>query len=284
MNIVDTRIVLTGAGGGIGRAAASLLAAAGAHLLLVGRQRDALATQAHALGARTDWHCADLTDPAALQGLARAAANWQANVVVHGAGLPAFGRLEALDPHTLQQALATNLMAPMLLTQALLPALRRQLQAQVVFIGSALGRIGLPGFSAYSATKFGLRGFAEALRRELADSPVRVQYLGPRSTRTGFNDAAVDAYHQATRTAVDAPERVALALRRLIESEAAESFIGYPEKLAVRLNGLAPTWLDGAFHRHREQLPPPDAAAADAAPASASATVLPHPALNRSAR
>ena len=136
--------------------------------------------------------------------------------------------------------LDTNLLAPMLLTQALLPHLRAMPRAQVIFVGSALGRIGLPGFSVYSASKFGLRGFAEALRRELGDSRVRVQYLGPRSTRTAFNDAAVEAYNRATGTAMDPPEGWPQALLRLLESERAERFLGFPETLAVRLNGLAP--------------------------------------------
>jgi short-subunit dehydrogenase len=250
------RIVLTGASGGIGRAAALQLAQAGAALMLVGRQPAALAAQAAQLGSQVTWQAADLTDPLALERLARAAGAWHANVLVHGAGLPAFGRLENAAPADIQQVLATNLLAPMLLTRALLPALQRQPQAQVICIGSTLGRLGLPGFSVYAATKFGLRGFAEALRRELADSPVQVQYLGPRSTRTDFNDQAVEAYNRATGTAMDPPERVAAALLAQLESEAAESFIGFPETLAVRLNGLAPTWLDGAFDRHRAQLPP----------------------------
>eukprot|EP01036_Dinobryon_divergens_P050448 gene50448-67562_t len=156
----------------------------------------------------------------------------------------------------MRQLVETNLLAPMLLTQALLPHLLAQPRAQLVCIGSALGRIGLPGFAAYSATKFGLRGFAEALRRELAGSPVLVQYLGPRSTHTGFNDAGVQAYNRATGTAMDPPQRVAAALLRLIEGEQPERFVGFPESLAVRLNGLAGPWLDGAFDKHRRSLPP----------------------------
>jgi short-subunit dehydrogenase len=178
-----------------------------------------------------------------------------AAVVVHNAGVPSFGRLESLVTADIQRVLHTNLLAPMLLTQAMLPHLRRLSQAQVICVGSALGRIGLPGFSVYSASKFGLRGFAEALRRELGDSTVRIQYLGPRSTRTGFNSAEVETYNRATGAATDTPQQVALALLELLESEAAERYLGFPEKLAVRLNGLAPSLLDSAFDRHRNSLP-----------------------------
>jgi short-subunit dehydrogenase len=95
---------------------------------------------------------------------------------------------------------------------------------------------------------------------------VRVQYLGPRSTRTGFNDERVERYNRATGTAMDPPERVAKALLRLLEDESAERFVGFPEALAVRLTGLAPALLDRAFVRHGRSLPSTAArAAGDAA-------------------
>jgi short-subunit dehydrogenase len=118
-----------------------------------------------------------------------------------------------------------------------------------------VGRIGLPGFSVYGASKAGLHGFAEALRRELADTSVKVQILAPRSTRTGFNGADVEAFNRATGTAMDTPETVAEALLQLIESEAAERFLGFPERLAVRLNGVLGALLDGSFAKHRRSLP-----------------------------
>lgn len=262
MKAGDARVLLTGASGGIGRAMAHALFGSGAAVMLVGRSLPALTALAHeisdsmqALPDRLRCHAADLCDPAAIDELRDAAVAWGANVVVHNAGVPSFGRLESLVTADIQRVLHTNLLAPMLLTQALLPHLRRLSQAQVICVGSALGRIGLPGFSVYSASKFGLRGFAEALRRELGDSNVRIQYLGPRSTRTGFNSADVEAYNRATGAATDAPQSVALALLELLESEAAERYLGFPEKLAVRLNGLAPSLLDGAFDRHRSSLP-----------------------------
>lgn len=262
MKVRDARVLLTGASGGIGRAMAHALMQSGASVMLVGRSMPALTglqgeidpTAQHA-PERLHRHAADLCDPHALAGLREAAQAWGVNVLIHNAGVPSFGRLDTLAPDALQQMLHTNLLAPMLLTQALLPHLRRLARAQVICIGSALGRLGLPGYSAYCASKFGLRGFAEALRRELGDSPVRVQYLGPRSTRTDFNSASVQAYNQATGTASDPPEAVAQALLALLESEAGERYLGFPETLAVRLNGLAPRLLDGAFRKHRLSLP-----------------------------
>jgi short-subunit dehydrogenase len=246
MKAADARVLLTGASGGIGQAMAGALRQAGAQVMGVGRGASGPAGMA--------WHRADLNDAHGPASVAQAAAEWRANVVVHASGVPGFGPLASIPPLQMEQVLQANLLAPMRLAQALMPQLLRLPRAQMVFVGSALGRIGLPGFSVYGASKAGLHGFAEALRRELADTPVRVQILGPRSTRTGFNDAAVEAYNQATGTAMDTPEIVAAALLTLIESEAAEAFVGYPERLGVRLNGLLGARMDGSFAKHRRSL------------------------------
>ncbi len=249
MKAADARVLLTGASGGIGHAMAQTVHRAGAAVMGVGRGT------VPALPWDIAWVQADLTTDDGVAEVASAAAAWRANVIVHAAGVPSFGPLAGTSPLQMQQVLQANLLAPMRLTQLLLPALLRQPQAQVVFVGSALGRIGLPGFSVYGASKAGLHGFAEALRRELADTPVRVQILAPRSTRTGFNGAAVEAYNRATGTAMDSPEQVAAELLTLIEGDAAERFIGFPERLGVRLNGLLGAWLDGSFVKHRRCLP-----------------------------
>ncbi len=255
MKARDARVLLTGATGGIGAAIAARLMEAGAEVLLAARSPARLAALARGFDReRCDWHEADLAQPASIETLAKAAAGYRCNVIVHAAGAPAFGPVEAMSPSTLRQVLDTNLMGPMLLTQALLPHLAGQPRAQVLFIGSVLGAIGLPGYTAYCASKFGLRGYAQALRRELDGGPVRVQFLGPRGTRTAFNDAAVEAYNRATRSAMDDPARVAGESLRMLEDEAAERFIGFPERLGVRINGAAPTWLDRTFAPHRRAL------------------------------
>jgi short-subunit dehydrogenase len=276
MNPRDARIVLTGATGGIGRETAAAFIGAGASVLLVGRspaQLSALSRsiQATATGsaARIKWQVADLGEAAPVDELVGIASEWRCNVVVHAAGVPCFGALETVDAETMRRVIDINLLAPMRLTQALLPHLRAQPRAQVICLGSALGRIGLPGFCIYSASKFGLRGFAEALRRELSHSGVRVQYVGPRSTRTSFNDAAVEAYNAATGTAMDSPSRVAQTLLRSLHDEAAERFIGFPERLAVRINGAVPTLLDGSFDKHRRSVPSVPGDAAPQVPGSA---------------
>ncbi|WP_302174480.1 SDR family oxidoreductase [uncultured Hydrogenophaga sp.] len=260
MKVSDSRVLLTGANGGIGQAVATALAGAGASVMLAGRSPARLSALARTLQQRhpdspVDWREVELDQAASIAALANHAAAWNCNVIVHCAGVAEFGHFEATGVDRISQVLHTNLLAPMVLTQSLLPHLRTLPRAQVICVGSVLGAIGLPGFSVYCASKFGLRGFAQALRRELSSTPVRVQYLGPRSTRTAFNSAAVNHYNQATGTAMDPPEQVATALLDMLESGAAERFLGFPEKFAARLNGTVPTWLDGAFDKHRASLP-----------------------------
>ena len=259
----EARVLLTGAAGGIGSAAAHALLRAGASVLLVGRNAEKLYDLAeslkklHAPAAPVEWHTCDLTSSGGTSDLAAVATAWNCNVVVHNAGIGAFGHFDQTDPGAIRRVIETNLLAPMLLTHALLPHLMGLPEARVICVGSVLGRLGLPGYAAYGASKFGLRGFAEALRRELGNTPVKVQYLGPRSTKTPFNGADAEAFNRATGTASDPPELVAQALLDMLQSGEAERFLGFPEKLAVRINGLAPTLLDGSFAKHRENLPEP---------------------------
>lgn len=265
MKAQELSVVLTGATGGIGSALAAALANAGARVLLVGRRGAALAALAESLGAtrnaRVTALAADVTTAGGRAAIRDIAAAHRCNALVNNAALPCFGAFADADPARIDEVLQTNLVAPIQLTLALLPQLLAQPRSRVLNIGSATGRLGVPGFAVYGAGKFGLRGFSETLRRELADTAVRVQYLGPRATRTGFNDARADDFNRRTRTAVDTPQVVAEAALKLLLSGGAEKFLGLPESIAVRVNSLAPGLLDRIFAPHR--------AALNAAPAAA---------------
>ncbi|MNL50576.1 short chain dehydrogenase [compost metagenome] len=112
----------------------------------------------------------------------------------------------------------------------------------------------MPGFSVYGASKAALRIYTESLRRELADSTVRVQYYAPRAIETPFNSLQVQAFNNATGSASDTPETVAACVSRMLHSESRQGFAGGFEAIAARLNGLCPEWLDGAFAKHRRAL------------------------------
>jgi short-subunit dehydrogenase len=142
----------------------------------------------------------------------------------------------------------------MQLSRALLPILAERPEARLMNIGSAVGGIGLPGHAAYGASKFGLRGFSEALRRELAGGSVRIQYLAPRVTRTPFNGAEVEHFNASTGAACDPPETVARVAQRMLERGGAERSIGLAETVGARLSGLLGARMDGAFAGHRRAL------------------------------
>jgi short-subunit dehydrogenase len=125
-------------------------------------------------------------------------------------------------------------------------------QATIITIGSTFGQLGYPGQVTYCATKFALRGFSEALRRELADTRVRVMYIAPRATRTAMNSPQTDALNAALGNVVDSPSAVALAIIKAVERQREELQIGRPERFFTRLNTLWPGAVDRALLR---QLP-----------------------------
>jgi short-subunit dehydrogenase len=166
------------------------------------------------------------------------------NVLINSAGVGQFGLFETTADVDIERLLAVNVTAPLQLTRSLLPQLRRQSSAAIVNIGSVLGAIGYPGQATYSATKFAVRGFSEALRRELADTAVRVLYVAPRATRTPLNSAAVERLNEALRVATDSPAVVASAVCRALARGQKASVLGWPERLYARLNAIAPSVVD----------------------------------------
>lgn len=254
---VTTNALLTGATGGIGQAMAHNLAAMSHQLVLQGRNDSAL--QALAQGLRDKFpSCSvstvvgDLTDGACQDELAAAARANEVNLVIQNAGINQFSLATNLEPTKTSQIMQVNLMAPMQLAAKLFPVLSAQANAQMIFVGSIFGYIGYPGNSAYCASKFGLRGFAQALRREWANSGVAVKYFAPRATKTAINEGAVDALNQALKVASDSPALVANRLVTFIAQSGFEYRIGYPEKIFVLLNSLFPRINDFFI---RKQLP-----------------------------
>jgi short-subunit dehydrogenase len=255
--IAGRRALLTGGSGGIGTAIAAELLTAGASVLLVGRDAAALQAAAARLGApagRVATFAADVADEAARARLVTFAAGWQGgvDVLVNNAGLADFAWLEEQTAARIDRLLEVNVHGPIQLCRALLPVLSHHVAADIVNVGSVFGSIGYPGQAVYSASKFALRGFSEALRRELAGSSVRVHYLAPRATRTAMNAGAMDRLNAELGVAMDEPAVVAAALRRMLERNTPFAVLGWPEKLFARLNAVLPRLVDGALRR---QLP-----------------------------
>jgi short-subunit dehydrogenase len=253
MNLKGKTILLTGASGGIGQAIARQAAAAGARLILLARRAaplKALAEELEQIAPLGHLYLAtDATTAAGMAELVALLSGLQAqgegpDVLINNAGVSQFALLEQQD---FAATLTTNLLLPMQLIQQLLPQLRQKEQAMIVNVGSAFGSIGHPGYSGYCASKFGLRGFTEALRRELWDSKVQVLYFAPRATDTALNSAAVVAMNDALGNRSDSPQQVAAALLAQMQQGRARRFLGWPEQLFVRLNALVPALVDQAL-------------------------------------
>ncbi|PTS83124.1 short chain dehydrogenase [Pseudomonas sp. HMWF032] len=253
MNIAECRAVITGASGGIGQALVAALLNEGAQLLLVGRQTETLHTLAQANPGKVTVVAADIRQRSGREAVVAAAQRFGGiNTLINAAGVNHFGLLEQHDESAIAELIELNVTATLQLTHRLLPLLRQQGRALVVNLGSTFGSIGYPGFTAYCASKFALRGFSEALRRELADTPIKVLYFAPRATQTRMNAANVVAMNDELKVAMDAPNSVALQLLAAIRREKEERYLGWPEQLFVRLNSLLPRLVDQAL---RKQLP-----------------------------
>jgi short-subunit dehydrogenase len=254
MKLAEARVLITGGAGGIGSAIAGELLSAGAAVLLADMNEAALAATALRLGQsdRVGTVLADLTVPASRTALCQKAVQWRVNLLVNNAGVNHFGLYDELTPAQIGQTVSINVLAPMLLVHELLPHLKSQPAACILNMGSVFGAIGYPGYAAYSASKFAMRGFTEALRRELADTTVQVRYLAPRATRTPINTSAVEQMNAELKVAMDPPEVVARAARQVLEAGTPAAVVGWPEKLFARINAVLPGIVDGAIAR---QLP-----------------------------
>ncbi|NCN71286.1 MAG: SDR family oxidoreductase [Rhodoferax sp.] len=244
MQLNTARVLLTGASGGLGQALARQLVQQGAQVLLAGRDAAKLQALQTQLGDADSVCVADLTQAQGVAALTQAAQAFKVNVLINNAGVSAFGLLHQQTWPTVEDVLQTNLLAPMRLTQALLPYLKALPHAAVVNIGSAFGSLPFAGFVAYSSAKAGLRGFSQSLRRELAHSQIHVLHVAPRAIDTKLNSPSVNALNRALGNASDSPETVANAIVAALQDKHSELHLGLPERLFAWLNGVAPGLID----------------------------------------
>ena len=259
MPLNHRRALLTGASGGIGRAAALALSAAGARLVLSGRNERSLqelAVEIHGAGGDAEVVRGDLSTREGVETIVSRTLRTdpQLDLVVNAAGQAHFGAFEQTPDEVLEGLMRANVLAPMRLVQAVLPALHGVQGAMIVNVGSIFGSIGFPYFAAYSASKAALRGFSEALRRELADAGVEVLYFAPRYTRTAFNAGAAERMAVALKMNQDSPQDVARQLVEAIAWRARERYLGWPERAFVRLNGLFPRLVDAALAKQSTRM------------------------------
>nr|WP_298687804.1 SDR family oxidoreductase [uncultured Dongia sp.] len=255
-----THVLITGATGGIGAAVSRQLATLGCHLTLIARDAgrlSALADEVRAKGGMVTEMAISLDGGTDFDTLVRRASqcNGPVDILINNAAVNWFGHFGSMPDQDIAALVETNILVPIRMTQAVLASIQRNRRGIVVNIGSVFGSIGFAGFPVYSACKFAVRGFSEALRRELRGSGIKVVYVAPRYTRTAFNEGAVERMAQATGMAMDAPESVARRIVDAIISQRSETIIGWPERLFAKLNALMPRLVDrGLIGKSRQIL------------------------------
>lgn len=235
-------MLLSGATGGLGQAIAEQLAGQGARLVLSSRRGNALQELARSLPGGPERHevlVADLAKPGAAQTLARDADDLDA--LVANAALPGVGAIERIGEEELVRTLRVNLEAPILMSRELAPKLIEKGEGHLVFISSLNGKVGTPRTAVYCTTKFGLRGFALALREDLHPKGVGVSVVSPGFVREAgmFHDSGVQPPPGLGTTT---PEKVGKAVVRAIRKNRSEV---EPATRRLRL-------VTGFAHRHPE--------------------------------
>jgi short-subunit dehydrogenase len=219
------RIVITGASQGIGRALAEAAAKRGARVLAAARSDELLADLAHkvrSLGGFIETVHADITQREDREAMAGAVLRHfgGVDVLVNNAGIGATGHFAEVSPDRLRKIMEVNFFALVETTRQFLPLLRLGTTPAILNISSIAGKRGIPARSEYSASKFAVQGFSEALRAELAKDGIDVLLVCPGLTQTNFSHnmleqkAALQLDHMRGMTAEAVAEATLRALER----------------------------------------------------------------------
>jgi short-subunit dehydrogenase len=243
MELNDKVALITGASAGIGLAIARRLIDAGAHVVLVARDRERLGRAAAELGERAHPWPLDVGDLAALAQLPAQilARHRRLDVLVNNAGLHYRGEMLRHDPQRLEEMVRVNLSAPIVLTRA--AAEHMGAGGVIVNIASLAGKLGVPGAAVYSGTKAGLRFWALAAAEELARRGLRIANVNPGPVDTGFFGDELEHATDLTfsQPMVDADQVAELALRCIHHpATALDRDIPYPSGKLATLGYLSP--------------------------------------------
>jgi short-subunit dehydrogenase len=239
-SLADKRIILTGGSGGLGELTAAALVRAGAEVIVLSRRSGP---------ERVRHFQADLSSPQGIAGACEIIGREEPDILINMAGVQHFGPAEAQSLDALCGSFNVNLVAPVALCRACLPAMRRRNSGQIVNIGSILGSIACAHFASYSSAKAGLRAFSEALRRELVDTAIAVTYVAPRAVRTRMVTPELQAYAELVGMSIDRPDNVAARIVAAVRRRDKDVYIGFPERVFVRLNAMFPRLVDVAVAR-----------------------------------
>ena len=259
MKLKGARIIITGAGGGIGSEVVEKLAAQGARLAMLGRDQSALQQAAGKVEGATSKPLlfpVDLLDAEARSSAIDLSIKelGGVDILINNAGLLSFRPFAEEDPEMINRIIQLNTLVPMQLARQVVNRMMDQGKGQIVNVGSTFGSIAFAWFASYSTSKFGLRGFSEALRRELEGTGVGVTYVAPRGVKTKLNSSAIYRMADAVKMNMDEPEWVAAKIVDAIVKERKDVYLGFPESLFVRINALLPRVVDGALKKQNHKM------------------------------
>jgi short-subunit dehydrogenase len=256
-NLAGLRVLVTGASQGIGRALCVVAAKKGCRVLAAARSRpllDELAAEVRAAGGTIETVVADVTQPADRAAMAAAARTHFGglDVLINNAGIGATGHFMDSDPQVLRTIFETNFFGLIETTRAVLPLLKEGATPAIVNISSVVGRRALPARSLYSASKFAVAGFSEAIRAELAKDGIQVVVVSPGLTQTNFSKNMLE---QKARMQMDhlrgmTSEEVAEATMKAVAAGKTEVTLTLKGKLLVLVNRFAP-WVVDFFARKK---------------------------------
>jgi short-subunit dehydrogenase len=253
----ERRVVITGASSGVGRALALELAPYSPRLILVARSEQPLAELTAELtsrGADAEAVVGDVTDPTKRAAIIdRVKDRWGGlDILVNNAGISTHSRFADSSEATLRQIMELNFFAAAELTRRCLPMLRAGDDPLVVNVGSILGHRGTPFNSEYSASKYALRGWSEALRAELSRDEVGVLVVSPGTIETDFTDHLIEPAQSIPwgKQKSISPEAVARQIVRAIRLRRREIYPNWRGRLLVWLNRLCPGLVDRLMSRY----------------------------------
>jgi short-subunit dehydrogenase len=255
--LTDRRALITGASSGIGRALAIELARHGVDVVLVARREERLAEvaqQVAALNRRAILVAGDVTDATVRRRALQVAREELGglDILVNNAGVAAHGRFVEADPGRIRPIMEVNFFAPVELMREAIPLLREGVQPIVVNVGSILGRRGSPHKSEYSASKFALHGFSEAVRPELARLGIDVLVVAAGPTETEHFDVLLEG--TAELPWGDPPRQsaheTACTIVRAIERGRREIVTGWRARLLLTANRFFPGVVDRVMRRY----------------------------------
>ena len=182
------------------------------------------------------------------------------DVLVNNAGVVAGGRLDEIGPDDVARMVGVNVWAPIRLSQLALPHMRAAHSGAIVNVSSLAGRMGVPYYATYCASKFALRGFSEALRREVAPDGIHVVAVFPGGTAT---DMLETVEFDRVGLSIATAEQVGRAIVRGVRWRQGEVFIGLGDSLISRWNDMSPWAFDIGVGFVRDRVPRSRRAPAD---------------------